>query len=321
MPCFRPLHAYRGPPGETGRPSIVFKRSSSVRGEKLDLPCGSCVGCRLERSRQWAVRCVHEASLYDENTYITLTYNEKNLPKNLSLDVSHFQKFLKRLRKKFTGRKIRFFHCGEYGEKKQRPHYHALLFNIEFKDKKFFKMFNGNRLYKSDILTAAWSLGFATIGDLTFESAAYVARYCMKKITNKETRVDRRGKTWPSAAEHYHGRKPEYTTMSRGGRGVGMGGIGKGWYEKNSSDVFPNDSVVVRGREMRPPKFYDRQLEKTDPDLLEKLKKVRIKKGTKMTWRSWKGNKFLGSDNDLDRLIVKEAVKIAQMGLYKREIE
>ena len=229
---------------------------------------------------------------------------------------------MKRLRKKFTGRSIRFFHCGEYGELCKncgfakyececgswsagigRPHYHSLIFNFKFPDLKLHKIHRENRLYTSKILDKLWGFGHCLIGDLTFESAAYTARYCLKKITGKK------------AEAHYNGRKPEYTTMSR------RPGIGKNWYEKYSSDVFPSDSVVLRGLEMRPPKFYDRQLEKTDPDLLEKLKKIRVKKGVNYTWQNWKGFRFKASDNDLDRLITKEIVKIAQLGTLTRKLE
>lgn len=293
---------------------MVFDRKASVRGEKLDLPCGQCIGCRLERSRQWAVRCVHEATLYEENTFITLTYNDENLPENKSINVVHFQLFMKRLRKKFSDRTIRFFHCGEYGKKKSRPHYHAILFNFEFTDLKFKAMGKFDKLYSSEVLDKLWGMGECYIGDVTFESAAYVARYLMKKVTNKKCRTDYRGRLHVCAKEHYGSRKAEYITMSR------RPGIGKKFYEKYSKSIYPSDNVVIRGREMRPPKFYDSLLEKTDPDLLEKLKKIRIKKGVNYTWQNWKGNKFKASDNDLDRLIVKEAVKIAQTSTLKRNL-
>ena len=152
---------------------------------------------------------------------------------------------------------MKFYHCGEYGEKNRRPHYHACLFGIDFEDKTLFKQKRGNDLYISDHLQELWPFGFSTIGEVTFESAAYCARYIMKKITGD------------GAEEHYqwidtetgevHQLKPEYTTMSRNG------GIGKEWMEKFKSDVYPTDEIIIRGRRMKPPRFYDSMYEHTDP--------------------------------------------------------
>ena len=182
----------------TGKRSIVFSPNQGYRDLPLEIPCGQCIGCRLERSRQWAIRISHEASLHEHNSFITLTYNNENLPKDLSLDVTHFQKFLKRLRAHTEdpdsdlypnilsqSKKPRFFHCGEYGEKFARPHYHACMFDLDFADQKHWKTINGNKHYTSETLEKIWPFGFSTIGDVTFESAAYVARYVTKKITGK----------------------------------------------------------------------------------------------------------------------------------------
>ena len=246
-------------PGANGKRKIVFNPRDGFSDLPILLPCGQCIGCRLERSRQWAIRCMHEAQLHDENSYITLTYNDKNLPKDGSLNLRHFQLFMKRLRKK-TGKKIRFYHCGEYGEKFKRPHYHACLFGYQFPDLRYFKTINGNKLYTSKYLDSVWTnkngetMGFSTIGNVTFESAAYVARYIMKKINGEK------------AEAHYVNKetgeilKPEYTTMSRR-----PGGLGAEWLKKYKTDVYPGDFVVVRGKKMKPPKYYDRQYELTYP--------------------------------------------------------
>lgn len=129
----------------------------------------------------WAVRIVHEAQMWPQNSFITLTYRPEDLPQGGSLNVEHYQLFMKKLRARNTGHKIRFFHCGEYGEKLSRPHYHAILFNYDFPDKKVFSEKNGNTIYTSELLEDIWGKGFCTIGDVTFQSAAYVARYVMKK--------------------------------------------------------------------------------------------------------------------------------------------
>lgn len=266
------------------------------------VPCGQCLGCRLERSRQWAVRCVHEASLYDRNSFLTLTYSEDNLPRDLSLNLSHFQLFMKRLRKSVAPKRVRFYHCGEYGEREQRPHYHALLFGHDFEDKKYFSERGGNKVYTSDELSSLWKLGHAVVGDVTFDSAAYVARYVMKKVTG------------PSAEDHYFGRRPEYTTMSR------RPGIGAKWFEKYASDVYPHDRVVVRGVAGRPPRFYDSILEKSDPALLAVLKEKR-EKSERFVPNVYNGKVYLESDSSYRRLAVKNEVKLAQIQNLKRPLE
>lgn len=262
MPCYRPMKGYRArvPNPETGRFPIVFNVRLGDQNRPVDLPCGQCIGCRLERSRQWAVRCMHEASLHKNNCFITLTYNDQNLPPDGSLQLKHYQDFMKRLRKRF-GSGIRFFHCGEYGEKFSRPHYHACLFNFDFPDKQLFKKSGECNLYVSKALEELWPVGFSTIGDVTFESAAYVARYITKKVTGD------------SAEAHYNGRTPEYVTMSR------RPGIGKGWFDKFRSDVYPCDSVTMRGgKTFKPPKAYDRYFELAFPADFAKLRLQRITK-------------------------------------------
>lgn len=234
------------------------KGSKSYDAEgQFSLPCGRCMGCRLERSRQWAMRCMHEASLYEDNCFITLTYRTEDLPDDLSLRKEDFQKFMKRLRQAYKDVKIRYFMCGEYGEDFGRPHYHACLFGFDFPDKVHWKTVNGHKLYTSKSLEEIWGLGYCPIGSLTFDSAAYVARYCTKKITGDK------------AKEHYQGRQPEYACMSL------KPGIGFGWYEKWKKDCFPSDYLVVNGVKCKPPRFYDKQLEKEDPVLFEQIKHSR----------------------------------------------
>lgn len=257
----------------------------------MEVPCGQCIGCRLERSRQWAIRCVHEASLHDANCFITLTYNNANLPSDGSLDLDHFQRFMKRLRKKHG--EVRFFHCGEYGSSLGRPHYHACLFGFDFADKKLWKVTeSGSRLYRSESLEQLWPYGYSSIGDVTFESAAYVARYIMKKVTGKK------------AEEHYNGLKPEYTTMSR------RPGIASGWFEKFSSDVYPRDEIIIRGKKMKPPRFYDSQFEVLDPDAMSDIKVRRKKQAKKRS-----------ADNTYDRLEVRRKVKESQIKSLIRRLD
>nr|WAE43453.1 MAG: replication initiator protein [Microviridae sp.] len=276
MPCYNPLTGYKPKtPNANGKYPIQFGMGGSDC-KPIQIPCGQCIGCRLERSRQWAIRCVNEASLHVNNCFITLTYNNEHLNKNQSLNKIDFVNFMKRLRKQY-GKDIRFFHCGEYGELFSRPHHHACLFNHDFHDKvpqrtvrasaslnrggsEGFPPINKTTLYQSAELNKLWPMGFCTIGTVTWESAAYVARYITKKITG-----DR-------AADHYGDRLPEYITMSRNP------GIGKKWFDLYSADLYNYDHAVIRGGiQCKPAKFYDKLYDKVNPDRLATLKAERTK--------------------------------------------
>lgn len=287
MTCFYPIPAYKNFPGSTGiaqghpvycefysekeRNKIYFCATDEKLGYcefddvpeeyRMLLPCGKCFGCRLDRSRMWAVRCMHEASLHDSNCFITLTFNNDFLNADRSLDKRDFQLFMMRLRKRF-GAGIRFYHCGEYGAKLGRPHHHALLFNFDFEDKKLWSVRKGVRLYVSESLQKLWPFGFSTIGDVTYQSAAYCARYIMKK------------KFGFRAQEHYEHRIPEYNTMSR------RPGIAYDWYQKFKDDIYPRDLLVVRSSssqflKMKPPKYYDGLYEAESPEEYKEIKDAR----------------------------------------------
>ena len=283
MACFHPITGYRSEsvnPG-SGKRSIVFDRRKASYGGVVGEPqiaCGQCIGCRLERSRQWAIRCVHEAQLHERNCFITLTYDNDHLPSGGTLVKKHFQDFMKSLRHKVSDR-IRYFHCGEYGEKFGRPHYHAIMFGFDFPDKRLWRISGGEKLYVSEMLSETWGKGHCSVGSVSFDSAAYVARYCVKKITGSE------------AESHYQGRLPEYTTMSR------RPGIGKGWFDKYSGDAFPSDSILIRGKEMKVPRYYDRVFEIENPEEFAKVKELR-----KATARVLKD----GPENSYERRMVRE---------------
>lgn len=297
MPCFHPVQAYQG---EDGR--VVFselQRTGSVRS--LQLSCGQCVGCRLERSRQWAVRCMHEAQMHERNCFITLTYREEELPKFLSLRYRDFQLFMKKLRKD-AGRGIRFFMCGEYGGEHARPHFHACLFGYDFPDKVVFKRgIGGAVLFRSPKLEALWPVGFSTIGAVTFESAAYVARYVMKKVTG-DAAVMHYGSVDRETGEVVQ-RCPEFCHMSL------KPGIGRPWLDKYFSDVFPGGKVVVNGVESNSPRYYDRVYAVVDSDGSAMLARDR-----EMDART----SF--ADRSDDRLAVREVCALARVKRLKRSV-
>lgn len=301
MPCFSPLKGWFSKERtRLGKRSIVFNPRDGLTDRPVAVPCGQCVGCRLERSRQWATRCVHEAQLYERNCFITLTYDDDHLPGDLSLNLAHFQKFMKRLRKRF-GDGIRFFHCGEYGENFGRPHYHAIIFNLDFDDRVLFSQRAGVNLYTSEMLSSLWPYGFCSIGDVTFDSAAYVARYCMKKVTGKDA-DDHYTFIHPVTGAVIH-RSPEYTTMSR------RPGIGKGWLDKFFDDVFPGDFVVVNGVKCRPPRFYDNVYDVLQSGDSFLNKKARVRR-----------SKLHACDNTDDRLLVRRECAEARVSLLKRQL-
>lgn len=309
----------------------------------VTVPCNQCIGCRLEYSRQWAVRCTHEASLWEHNCFITLTYDPKFLPPGGTLVKNHFQGFMKRFRNyrikekldelklplgPIVSRKgmanyygfrtynaflayvldrfnlvLRYYHCGEYGEKLGRPHYHACIFNFDFPDKIFTEKRNGFPVFKSELLEKLWGKGRCELGTVTFQSAAYVARYITKKINGPGSELKYMDIDY-SSGEILAQRIPEYTTMSR------RPGIAKKWFEKYHKDVFPKDFVTIGGKRIKPPKFYDSQYELLSPDELQKIKALRKIKSKDSEW-----------NNTHERLMVRETIQKYKFSLLKRGYE
>ena len=287
-----------------GSVKFTSRNKRGVEGS-LELPCGQCIGCRLERSRQWAMRCLHEASLHERNAFITLTYDDSNLPPGGSLNYSDFQKFMKRLRKRIGGN-VRFYCGGEYGENTIRPHYHACLFGYDFPDKVYYKKTSsGEKIYTSKLLESLWPFGLSSVGDVTFESAAYIARYCVQKVTGQ------------AATSHYRvitddgeiiDRVPEFNKMSL------KPGIGSRWLEKYRSDVYPRDYVVINGVKTKPPKYYDVLFEREYPGVFSDLVARRELDMAQLRLRD--PDEFRDA-----RLGVKEQVTLARSSMLKRSFE
>jgi len=239
---------------------MLFKRPPGRDDPPTPLPCGTCIACGLTHARNWALRCDHEASLHEKNDFLTLTYDDDHLPPGGSLVQSHVQKFFRRLRKSFPDSSPRYFYCGEYGDKLGRPHYHILLFNFSFTDKRPLCGEGEKTLYSSATLDSLWGHGFCSIGSVTFESASYVARYCLKKVRGVE------------ASRHYLGKAPEYTRMSR------RPGIGNAWLHQFKNDVYPSSQVVRNGVPYPPPRYYDSLFEKGSPMMMELIKAARVRR-------------------------------------------
>ena len=328
MPCYSPLKGWKDE--ETG--GIKFTRDGTKA--KMEVACGQCLGCRLDHSRMWAMRINHESSLHETNggnCFVTLTYRDPvdcddvqlegkfHVPDDWSLNKKHFQDFMKRLRKAFYPQKIRFFACGEYGNICKhrinldavrcplccvgRPHFHACLFNCSFPDLVSYGASDAGELrYTSGFLESIWKYGFVDVGALNFDSAAYVARYCLKKRTGK------------MADDHYMLYDldgvvtfvtPEFSLMSR------RPGIGRAWFDRFKDDLFPSDEVPVPGAGVFKgmPRYYDELFKIEEPLKLEEIKAVR--------------QKFLSEhreDFTPQRLMDKYKVAKARTNLLKRSM-
>lgn len=269
MSCLKPLRVWRSSelhPVTKNRTITFDFRKAFYDLPEVVIPCRQCSKCRLEFTRQWAIRASHEASLYEKNCFVTLTYRNECLPPNGSLDYLAPVAWMKRLRERY-GSGIRSLGCAEYGKKLGRPHYHILLFNFDFPDKVFWKIKKGHRLFTSDALEELWPFGFSTIGEVTFESAAYVSKYMSKRITGR------------NSSAYYHAycdletRQEKYLLAPEKAVCRSMRpGIGKPWLEKFMTDVYPADSVVLRGKEFRPPKYYDSIFDVENPDEMANIK-------------------------------------------------
>ena len=246
---------------------------------------------------------MHERQMHKPELchFITLTYDDEHLPKLGTLVLEHWQKFARRVRKKKGP--FRFYHCGEYGEETRRPHYHACVFGLELKDLEHVgKTNSGEKAYRSRELDELWGKGFTQVGSLTFESAAYVARYIMKKVDGDKKKEGHYEVVDKKTGQYKGELKPEYTTMSRNK------GIGKKWIEKYKTDVYPRDLIVIKNKKMRPPRFYDSHYEITDPQQHKQMKYDRAKKA-----------KRRAADNTPDRLKTKEDILRRKEERYKRE--
>lgn len=319
MGCFSPLKGWKS----LNNGGLTFDRSEA--SEKMDVSCGQCLGCRVDRSCGWAMRIVHESSLYEfdnGNCFVTLTYRSpeecteeqrKNgyyVPSDFSLHESHVQKFLKRLRKAYPDQKIRYYYCGEYGSickhgfdcevykhdcKTGRPHYHLCLFNFRPSDGEAI----GPELFGSAELDKLWKYGYTSYGDLTFQSAAYVAGYVLKKVTGNQEAE--KYLVFDEEAGHDIWLTPEFARMSL------KPGIGHDWLEKFKRDVFPHDNVPVPGVGVKElvPRYYMQWLSKTDPLMFEEVKAKRLE------WLSENKEEFTP-----DRLMAKYKVTKANRALF-----
>lgn len=250
MSCNRPLRAYRTPGSHEVR--IGYDHGE---GRSFEVPCGKCVGCKMDKAREWAVRIRHEAQSHDSNVCLTLDYRPECL-ESWSLEYSHFQGFMKRLRRRIGGG-VRFFVAGEYGERFQRPHFHAILFGCWFRDS--LAMHNGK--FSSRLAEELWARGRVVIDRLNPAAAAYVAGYTLKKA-KAAAYADSVVNT---ATGELSDRVPPFVRMSL------KPGIGASWYERFGSDILPRDFAIVDGCKTKVPRYYFKKLKCSDPVRAEEV--------------------------------------------------
>lgn len=312
MQCFHPLYVFQSQflNPETGKSIILFpkKNKNNILNPEFSsfvikppdgfdiirIPCGNCLGCMLNRSREWAIRCMHEMKVSSCGCFVTLTIDSKRKlydGMDYSLNRRDIQLFIKRLRKHFFDQKIRYFYCGEYGARRSRPHYHLLLFGIDFPDKVLWRVnpvvsnySTYNKpivLYRSSILESLWPFGFSTIGELNYRTSAYTARYCLKKsgIISKK--------------EHYGDKTPEFIGCSL------KPGLGYEYFLKFYNDFYSIDACLDPDyRKVKVPRYYDKLYERFCPDRF-----LEIKESRKLRALTVSDSEFLSS-----RLFQKEQI-------------
>ena len=239
--------------------------------------------------------------MHTYNSFITLTYDDEHLPEHSTLVKKHFQDFLKRLRKRFSSHRISFYHCGEYGDQKGRPHYHAILFGLDFLDKELYSSKKGYSLYTSKTLSKVWGKGHCLIGDATYATMAYTSRYITKRITGKAATAHYANGFDPATGEIFF-KLPEYATMST------KPAIGLTWLHRYHTDLYPSDYLTINGRKRRPPKYFDDQMQNINPIALT---------STKLTRRA----NIDYENNTPERLLIREEIAIARDNLFSRDIE
>lgn len=203
--------------------------------------------------------------MHQDNAFLTLTIDDEHMPPDGGLQKQHLQKFFKRLRKNHGS--FRYYACGEYGDTTQRAHYHVCLFGRTFHDQVHFRRIGEHNLYISEALNKVWGLGHCTIGALTFETAAYTARYVTKKLHGQQNRYQYLD---PETGELKPLQQP-FAVMSL------RSAIGREWLLKYHADIYASnkDAVVLRGQRLRPPKYYDKIFDTINPTKLKTIKEKR----------------------------------------------
>lgn len=299
MSCYHPRPCFEQVNETTGE--IFFHLWKPIRGLKIlserQAPCEQCSGCREGQARSWALRCLHESYSHEQNSFLTLTVDQEHAQAVFpggSLCYPPFQKFIRAFRKKLK-KKVRFFMCGEYGERFSRPHYHSVIFGWfpTEEDRTLYKDTQAGPLYTSRLISGLWENGFHTVGRFDISCALYVAGYVNKKINGK------------LKEQWYQGREPEFAKMSL------KPGLGEGFYKSFTGDMYRKDGITLRGGAVVPiPRYYDKLHERYHPSHMAKVKLKRMEPNPQRDW-----------NNTPDRLAVREEVHKARLARRNRSFE
>lgn len=267
MACTAPETYYKRDPAKFGGVAGLTKdaRLALIDGSTITVKCGKCMDCRLARAHEWSLRVMHEVQTSGPASFVTLTYDDAHVPADYSLNYRDFQLFMHRLRKRLPSGG-RFLMCGEYGDSFGRPHFHAILFGAQFVDRKFLRSDNGNALYTSELLSKLWTFGFSTVGDVTLDSASYVARYSTKKISGPAAGA---AYQYVTADGEVVDREPPFLHCSL------KPGIGYDWFMRYRTDVFPCDYLVFSGKKFPVPRYYSKLMEALDAKAYASITGVR----------------------------------------------
>lgn len=279
----------------------------------IEIPCGHCIGCRLDYSRTWANRCMLELQYHKSAWFVTLTYDDVHLPHGMYVDddgnlcqsdslyARDLQLFLKKLRRRCEPATLRFYGCGEYGSQSARPHYHVIIYGLELHDLQLYKRQNGYQYYTSEFLSDVWRdddgdgepRGFVVVGEVSWETCAYVARYVTKKLGGQLKEVYDK-----------YDIEPEFCRMSR------RPGIAAQYYEEHKDYIYEFDQINIKtahgGKSFKPPRYFDTKFDLEYPEQFAEIKERRRKAAELIT-----AAKIGQTDlNYLDMLGVAERYKI-----------
>lgn len=231
---------------------VLIRNPRSVFGDRysfgLWVPCGHCTSCRIAHAREWATRLLHELEFWEDSSFITLTFDDDHLPEDKSIHKEDLQLFFKRFRKRLGDRKIRYYACGEYGEERGRPHYHAILFGFGSLSELYYD--RGLKAYRSKLIDECWSFGHNTVGSVTYDSCRYVADYVGKKYNGEK------------AKEVYGERQVPFQIQSLS--------IGKRFAQANADRLRSNLGCTVHGVQAGLPRYYRKILNITTEEMAVK---------------------------------------------------
>lgn len=280
MSCNAPIRAFQLMAKNSEGKNVILFNEKDVRGKnyiETELPCGRCMGCRIEKARSLAIRCMHESEMFEFNCCLTLTYDDDHIDEDHSLRPDDWKTFIHNLRQTDEGfqevicpddkirRPIRYIQTGEYGDIDQRPHHHAMLFNYDFIDKQYLYTSDaGQRYYESQRLEELWPHGIAHISEVNSSAANYICRYCTKKIIEEieETKYQRINENTGEIYEVL----PEYSTKSN------RPGLGRFWLDKYGKETFDRGYLYSNGHKAAIPKYYERIMETINPCSVYKVK-------------------------------------------------